>query len=770
MKSNSRNKSIRNRIIYTLVLAVLLSAVFLIAIGYVYNAEENHSLEALHVSTKEIREDIELQIHSDQENLMTIANFAADLYKNSKGYDIILESFKPIGLIENIGILTPDDTFITPHGVIENVEGLDFELESRKGNYISGRTKDVTHPDRYIVRSSVPIISENKVVGVLYGVVGLDTITNRYSSSPSLDNSKLLIFESKSGDYIVNTRDSKIDNLSGLANRKFADNYTYAALIGDIKSGTSGYSSFESEDGSQLYYVHYSPIDVGDWTILLAKPEAEVFAKARNIEKVLFVIFLLAIILMSVYLAIIFYSERRQSKLNLTSSGIRKLLLGINRNDDGVKEALERICNFAKARSAIYFDSDGVDYNYIVSELEARLLSGKARELFVKETMNISAKRHKESGAYVSVYRLNVDSSLNAVYPEYYDLLIKNDIHRMTLAAIASKDGHISILGTINSRKHAAIKMLLEEVSVCFSMAIYNRKHLNRTETIAVTDSLTGLSNRLAYKKDVQLFDKKMPENFSCIYVDVNELHTINNKYGHARGDSMLIYIANVLKETFNKSRVYRMGGDEFLVFTEGESEEKIQSLITDAVKRVEEKDYHISVGMSFSTHNLDAEILVKDAEKRMYEAKAQYYQQKDRKEFEEDLINGIEHISTGIRELDTLLAIMSHRYMGIYCVSLKSDLAKEILMPAYLKKFAEDDKSFSRIFSMYVHETVDSDYQRAMLSFLEYDIIKRELLAGEMPTISYAKSNGKKYRLTVYPLSGFDADNMETIWVFERE
>ena len=147
-----------------------------------------------------------------------------------------------------------------------------------------------------------------------------------------------------------------------------------------------------------------------------------------------------------------------------------------------------------------------------------------------------------------------------------------------------------------------------------------------------------------------------------------------------------------------------------------------------------------------------------------------QYYQQKDRKEFEEDLTNGIEHINTGIRELDTLLTILSHRYMGIYCVSLKSDLAKEILMPAYLKKFAEDDKSFSRIFSMYVHETVDSDYHRAMLSFLEYDIIKRQLLAGEMPTISYAKSNGKKYRLTVYPLSGFDADNTETIWVFERE
>ena len=109
--------------------------------------------------------------------------------------------------------------------------------------------------------------------------------------------------------------------------------------------------------------------------------------------------------------------------------------------------------------------------------------------------------------------------------------------------------------------------MLAEKISACFSMALYNKNYLNKTKLVATTDSLTGALNRVAYKSDLVTFDQEQETNFSCIYIDVNELHIINNKYGHTAGDEMLVYIANTLKEVFYGHKVYRMGGDEFLVF-----------------------------------------------------------------------------------------------------------------------------------------------------------------------------------------------------------
>ena len=56
---------------------------------------------------------------------------------------------------------------------------------------------------------------------------------------------------------------------------------------------------------------------------------------------------------------------------------------------------------------------------------------------------------------------------------------------------------------------------------------------------------------REGLRADILVFDEENPEDFSCIYIDVNELHIRNNKYGHAAGDEMLIFIANSLKEVW---------------------------------------------------------------------------------------------------------------------------------------------------------------------------------------------------------------------------
>ena len=134
----------QNNIIYTVLTAILLCVVFLAVVNYLYKSTEEEAYENLHVQTKQIKDDITLQLISDRENLSTMANFAAKLYSDGESYDRMFESFKPIGLINNIGILAPDNTFITKVGSI-NLEGkISFEEEKEKGAYISGRVKELT--------------------------------------------------------------------------------------------------------------------------------------------------------------------------------------------------------------------------------------------------------------------------------------------------------------------------------------------------------------------------------------------------------------------------------------------------------------------------------------------------------------------------------------------------------------------------------------------------------------------------------------------------
>ncbi len=369
----------------------------------------------------------------------------------------------------------------------------------------------------------------------------------------------------------------------------------------------------------------------------------------------------------------------------------------------------------------------------------------------------------------VSLMCITPNNHLVKTNHDFYDFLKMHKITEVSFATVIDKNNHIGILGVVNPKNGRTARLLLEDVAVCFSIAFYNKKHLNKTEIAATTDSLTGVSNRVTYKKDLLIFDEKKPKEFSCIYIDVNELHLRNNKYGHAAGDEMLLYIANTLKEVFYGHKIYRMGGDEFLVFAQNTSQDDIKRGIDRLNKQLEPMDYHVAVGMSYRTHNMNTEEMVREAEIRMYESKAQYYQAKETKSVLSENDKGYVHIKTGILEIDTMISIMNEKYNGIYRVDLDTDKAHRILMPAYLG-YNENEEHFSALLTKYIDDAVAPEFHRAMISFLNYDALKRQLLEGKTPRITYKKTNGDTVILSVYKLSNEDIAVSNTLWVFARD
>lgn len=570
-----KKKHRKNNIIYTIVSAILLCAVFLTMVSYFYRVAENEAYEELHMQTKQIKDDMQLQLMSDRENLVTMANFAAKLYQDGESYDRMFASFKPIGLIDNIGILNPDNTFVTKVGTINLNGRISFENEKLKGEYISGRVKDLTRDNYEIIRSAVPITVDGDTVGILYGVINLDVIGEKYNNMAKELDAQLFVYDKERGKLVIDTIHDKLGDISFLKDRKYNEGYSYEKMMETDK----GFTSFVSAYSDENLYVHYSTLDEIGWRITLARYESQVFAETYTISKILFTAFFVMVIIMFLYTLIIMANEKRGSSAMGCASTVRKLLLEINQRQDNITSALKQICLFANSRSAIFFDTDGKDYNYVMPSLEKNLLLDKDREYFKLELLRYAAEIHRINHAAVNVMCIVPNKHLVKTNADFYDFLKKHGIHEISFATVIDKNNHISILGTINPKKSKATRILLEDVAVCFSIALYNKKYLNKTELAATTDSLTGALNRVAYKKDLLVFDEEKAEKFSCVYIDVNELHFRNNKYGHAAGDEMLLYIANTLKEVFYGHKVYRMGGDEFLVFIQNTEQETVKKV-----------------------------------------------------------------------------------------------------------------------------------------------------------------------------------------------
>ena len=141
------------------------------------------------------------------------------------------------------------------------------------------------------------------------------------------------------------------------------------------------------------------------------------------------------------------------------------------------------------------------------------------------------------------------------------------------------------------------------------------------------TDQLTQALNRNSFESNLITYPMRCRNSLSCIFMDVNGLHELNNEKGHAAGDEMLQVCARYMQDEFGNRDTYRIGGDEFVSFAVDRSEEELLANIAKIEKKLEEKGYHASIGLAHQIYNEDVDGLIKKAEKRMYEKKRDYYQ-----------------------------------------------------------------------------------------------------------------------------------------------
>ncbi len=113
--------------------------------------------------------------------------------------------------------------------------------------------------------------------------------------------------------------------------------------------------------------------------------------------------------------------------------------------------------------------------------------------------------------------------------------------------------------------------------------AEYGRR-LAQAQKQANIDALTGVKNRHAYLEAEARMDRRIAEHsqppFAIVMLDMNDLKKVNDTAGHQAGDQYLRDACRLICDTFKHSPVFRVGGDEFAVISQGSDYECIDELI----------------------------------------------------------------------------------------------------------------------------------------------------------------------------------------------
>ena len=193
-----------------------------------------------------------------------------------------------------------------------------------------------------------------------------------------------------------------------------------------------------------------------------------------------------------------------------------------------------------------------------------------------------------------------------------------------------------SLGGDLGARAPVEGPAELAQVATVFNQLIEER-HASEADLWHRSrhDALTGLPNRTALTEHLTAALERVPEGevapVAVLFLDLDRFKHINDAYGHARGDRVLVALGRRLQEVLTDTYVSRFGGDEYVMVATGaftmSNVSTLAARVTDALAEpftIDGTDLHLtgSVGIALARGGDTAEDLVRNADTAMYRSK----------------------------------------------------------------------------------------------------------------------------------------------------
>lgn len=625
----------RRSLITTGVMIVLIVAASFGVTGYISRIEEAQSFECLYEEAGDLADTIELYAKNDHEELEMLAAVIAQ-YSDLSSPELwhLLDSCTNIGMMSRIELLLPGDLVLTEGGRRVDASGLlSFEEEAAKGVHITDRETDVIHADTYVVRHYVPVTRDGQTIAMLYGVIVPGKLPEGINLNPYGGQGALYIIDGITGDFLIDTwHAGATGNIWALGEREMAPGYNSEQLKQGVANGESRYVVFVSRTIGEYLYFYYEPMDINQWRIAVSVPESVVFQNANTIKRLMNIFLAFELVCFVGYFLWMMRHFRRvttekQKRLDTINYmyDVERLLFNAHEKKENVHAALEKLGSVISAEKVSFWilSQDGADRWYLWE-------AGKP----VVERKEPGGQEHiKKLLEYFSAgneaYESRDGQEFRAMLPTWE----LTDVYNVMAVPVEGMGGHISgVLAACNVEDRPEQKALLKNLRFSFGMFCNNLKSYTEIREQGDRDALTGLYNRNRYERDLPQISARHKGALTCVYIDVNGLHEINNEQGHNKGDGMLQTVAKEIGNHFDTEYIYRTGGDEFVLFIPDDDEADARARSEALTAALSAWDYHISTGIRCGRDISSVSALIQEAEQEMYAEKRKYYEKHDRR------------------------------------------------------------------------------------------------------------------------------------------
>ncbi len=214
--------------------------------------------------------------------------------------------------------------------------------------------------------------------------------------------------------------------------------------------------------------------------------------------------------------------------------------------------------------------------------------------------------------------------------PPWASSMRDNGIRSLVLIPLRREKTVIGYLYVVNFdvSRSVEVKELVELMSFFLGSEISNQLLMQKLEELSQIDVLTGMKNRRAMKRRIQSLTEANPTPpYGVINIDLNGLKVVNDRDGHEAGDRLLVRAGELLGKVFYRDDIFRTGGDEFLVITDGISQETFERKKRRLKEDAEKNGLSFAMGGFWSDGKTAIPLAFHQADEIMYADKKAFYE-----------------------------------------------------------------------------------------------------------------------------------------------